>query len=161
MTLRGAGRLGGRVVSMEPAAAALGQSMGRVRGHLPSCCLPALNPIMFQAKTSCHWELPTPTPMSSWPYLPSRTEGGLLARSRSFRNSWGGGAWLSGGCSSSCLFQAPAPPASKSLCANQGVCLQQWDGFTCDSTMTSYGGPICNDRECRTGRLRANLSIPF
>lgn len=30
--------------------------------------------------------------------------------------------------------------------------MQQWDGFTCDCTMTSYGGPICNDRECRTRR---------
>uniref|UniRef100_A0A8B9P1A1 Neurexin-2-alpha n=1 Tax=Apteryx owenii TaxID=8824 RepID=A0A8B9P1A1_APTOW len=36
-------------------------------------------------------------------------------------------------------------------CANQGVCLQQWDGYTCDCTMTAYGGPVCNDRECRRG----------
>lgn len=32
--------------------------------------------------------------------------------------------------------------------------MQQWDGFTCDCTMTSYGGPVCNDREC-LGGLRA------
>ena len=46
----------------------------------------------------------------------------------------------------------PSTTCTEESCANQGVCLQQWDGFTCDCTMTSYGGPICNDRECRTGR---------
>uniref|UniRef100_A0A5F5PRN3 Neurexin-2 n=1 Tax=Equus caballus TaxID=9796 RepID=A0A5F5PRN3_HORSE len=39
----------------------------------------------------------------------------------------------------------PSTTCTEESCANQGVCLQQWDGFTCDCTMTSYGGPICND----------------
>ncbi|XP_056657463.1 neurexin-2-beta isoform X36 [Monodelphis domestica] len=39
----------------------------------------------------------------------------------------------------------PSTTCTEDSCANQGVCLQQWDGFTCDCTMTSYGGPICND----------------
>uniref|UniRef100_A0A8I3Q3C3 Neurexin-2 n=1 Tax=Canis lupus familiaris TaxID=9615 RepID=A0A8I3Q3C3_CANLF len=42
----------------------------------------------------------------------------------------------------------PSTTCTEESCANQGVCLQQWDGFTCDCTMTSYGGPVCNDREC-------------
>uniref|UniRef100_A0A5F8HE90 Neurexin 2 n=1 Tax=Monodelphis domestica TaxID=13616 RepID=A0A5F8HE90_MONDO len=41
----------------------------------------------------------------------------------------------------------PSTTCTEDSCANQGVCLQQWDGFTCDCTMTSYGGPICNDRK--------------
>uniref|UniRef100_A0A8D0FDW2 Neurexin 2 n=1 Tax=Strix occidentalis caurina TaxID=311401 RepID=A0A8D0FDW2_STROC len=41
----------------------------------------------------------------------------------------------------------PSTTCTEESCANQGVCLQQWDGFTCDCTMTSYGGPVCNDRE--------------
>nr|XP_023415522.1 LOW QUALITY PROTEIN: neurexin-2-beta [Loxodonta africana] len=48
----------------------------------------------------------------------------------------------------------PSTTCTEESCANQGVCLQQWDGFTCDCTMTSYGGPVCNDRECQGG-LRA------
>ncbi|XP_053305693.1 neurexin-2-beta isoform X6 [Spea bombifrons] len=39
----------------------------------------------------------------------------------------------------------PSTTCSEESCGNLGVCLQQWDGFTCDCTMTSYGGPICND----------------
>lgn len=58
MTLRGAGRLGGRVVLMEPAAAALGQSMGRVRGHLPSLLPPALNPYHSSRPRPAVTELP-------------------------------------------------------------------------------------------------------
>ncbi|XP_060125825.1 neurexin-2 [Zootoca vivipara] len=41
----------------------------------------------------------------------------------------------------------PSTTCTEDSCANQGVCLQQWDGYTCDCTMTSYGGPVCNDRE--------------
>uniref|UniRef100_A0A8C9PEJ7 Neurexin 2 n=1 Tax=Spermophilus dauricus TaxID=99837 RepID=A0A8C9PEJ7_SPEDA len=49
----------------------------------------------------------------------------------------------------------PSTTCTEESCANQGVCLQQWDGFTCDCTMTSYGGPVCNDRECLgDGRCR-------
>lgn len=64
------------------------------------------------------------------------------------------GAWLSWGCSFLLLLPGPSTTCTEESCANQGVCLQQWDGFTCDCTMTSYGGPVCNDRECRTGRVR-------
>ncbi|XP_042295631.1 neurexin-2-beta isoform X10 [Sceloporus undulatus] len=39
----------------------------------------------------------------------------------------------------------PSTTCTEDSCANQGVCLQQWDGYTCDCTMTSYGGPVCND----------------
>ncbi|XP_039767298.1 neurexin-2-beta isoform X22 [Ornithorhynchus anatinus] len=39
----------------------------------------------------------------------------------------------------------PSTTCTEDSCANQGVCLQQWDGFTCDCSMTSYGGPVCND----------------
>nr|XP_026252231.1 neurexin-2-beta isoform X6 [Urocitellus parryii] len=53
------------------------------------------------------------------------------------------------GCDAGVSFLLPAPGPSTTCteesCANQGVCLQQWDGFTCDCTMTSYGGPVCND----------------
>ncbi|XP_029557326.1 neurexin-2 isoform X10 [Salmo trutta] len=30
-------------------------------------------------------------------------------------------------------------------CHNQGVCLQQWEGFSCDCTMTTYRGAFCSD----------------
>ncbi|XP_064359342.1 neurexin-2-like [Dromaius novaehollandiae] len=43
------------------------------------------------------------------------------------------------GCSS------PSTTCTEESCANQGVCLQQWDGYACDCTMTSYGGPGCSD----------------
>ncbi|XP_041445999.1 neurexin-2 isoform X8 [Xenopus laevis] len=39
----------------------------------------------------------------------------------------------------------PSTTCSEESCGNLGVCLQQWDGFMCDCTMTSYGGPLCND----------------
>ncbi|XP_073434544.1 neurexin-2-beta isoform X14 [Dendrobates tinctorius] len=39
----------------------------------------------------------------------------------------------------------PSTTCSEESCGNLGVCLQQWDGFICDCTMTSYGGPVCND----------------
>ncbi|KAF7467515.1 Hypothetical predicted protein [Marmota monax] len=47
----------------------------------------------------------------------------------------------------------PSTTCTEESCANQGVCLQQWDGFTCDCTMTSYGGPVCNDRMASLGPL--------
>lgn len=61
------------------------------------------------------------------------------------------GMWLSRGHFSFLLFPGPSTTCTEESCANQGVCLQQWDGFTCDCTMTSYGGPVCNDRECLQG----------
>ncbi|XP_048126624.1 neurexin-1a-like isoform X7 [Alosa alosa] len=42
-------------------------------------------------------------------------------------------------------LQGPSTTCQEDSCANQGVCLQQWEGFTCDCSMTSYGGPLCSD----------------
>ncbi|XP_073466267.1 neurexin 3 isoform X14 [Aquarana catesbeiana] len=42
-------------------------------------------------------------------------------------------------------LQGPTTTCQENSCANQGVCMQQWEGFTCDCTMTSYTGPQCND----------------
>ncbi|KAM6949324.1 neurexin-2-beta isoform 3-T3 [Aplochiton taeniatus] len=39
----------------------------------------------------------------------------------------------------------PSTTCTEDSCSNQGVCLQQWEGFTCDCTMTSYGGSFCSD----------------
>uniref|UniRef100_A0A8B9JE11 Neurexin 2 n=1 Tax=Astyanax mexicanus TaxID=7994 RepID=A0A8B9JE11_ASTMX len=41
----------------------------------------------------------------------------------------------------------PGTTCTEDSCSNQGVCLQQWEGFTCDCTMTTYGGPLCADRD--------------
>ncbi|XP_043910747.1 neurexin-1 isoform X4 [Protopterus annectens] len=41
--------------------------------------------------------------------------------------------------------EGPSTTCQEDSCANQGVCLQQWDGFTCDCSMTSFSGPLCND----------------
>ncbi|XP_073195319.1 neurexin-1 isoform X30 [Lepidochelys kempii] len=43
-------------------------------------------------------------------------------------------------------LQGPSTTCQEDSCANQGVCLQQWDGFSCDCSMTSFSGPLCNDR---------------
>uniref|UniRef100_A0AAV2KL50 EGF-like domain-containing protein n=1 Tax=Knipowitschia caucasica TaxID=637954 RepID=A0AAV2KL50_KNICA len=43
--------------------------------------------------------------------------------------------------------EGPSTTCTEESCYHQGVCLQQWEGFTCDCTMTSYGGSFCNDRE--------------
>ncbi|XP_028830457.1 neurexin-2-like isoform X2 [Denticeps clupeoides] len=39
----------------------------------------------------------------------------------------------------------PSTTCTEDSCYNQGVCLQQWEGFSCDCTMTSYGGTYCSD----------------
>ncbi|XP_051958552.1 neurexin-1a-like isoform X4 [Xyrauchen texanus] len=39
----------------------------------------------------------------------------------------------------------PSTTCQEDSCSNQGVCLQQWEGFSCDCSMTSFGGPLCND----------------
>ncbi|XP_049328562.1 neurexin-1 isoform X13 [Astyanax mexicanus] len=39
----------------------------------------------------------------------------------------------------------PSTTCTEDSCLNQGVCLQQWEGFSCDCTMTSYGGSYCSD----------------
>ncbi|XP_077594760.1 neurexin 1a isoform X13 [Stigmatopora nigra] len=41
--------------------------------------------------------------------------------------------------------EGPSTTCQEDSCSNQGVCLQQWEGFTCDCSMTSYAGPLCND----------------
>ncbi|XP_029793195.1 neurexin-1 isoform X9 [Suricata suricatta] len=42
-------------------------------------------------------------------------------------------------------LQGPSTTCQEDSCSNQGVCLQQWDGFSCDCSMTSFSGPLCND----------------
>ncbi|XP_077960292.1 neurexin-1a isoform X11 [Gasterosteus aculeatus] len=42
-------------------------------------------------------------------------------------------------------LQGPSTTCQEDSCANQGVCLQQWEGFSCDCSMTTFGGPLCND----------------
>ncbi|XP_073692626.1 neurexin 2b isoform X2 [Garra rufa] len=39
----------------------------------------------------------------------------------------------------------PSTTCTEDSCHHQGVCLQQWEGFSCDCTMTSYGGSFCSD----------------
>ncbi|XP_035999027.1 neurexin 2a isoform X6 [Fundulus heteroclitus] len=39
----------------------------------------------------------------------------------------------------------PSTTCTEDSCQHQGVCLQLWEGFSCDCTMTTYGGPFCND----------------
>ncbi|XP_072887463.1 neurexin-2-like isoform X24 [Hemitrygon akajei] len=38
----------------------------------------------------------------------------------------------------------PSTTCQEDSCANQGTCIQQWEGYTCDCTMTSFGGALCN-----------------
>ncbi|XP_047243293.1 neurexin-3b-like isoform X5 [Girardinichthys multiradiatus] len=42
-------------------------------------------------------------------------------------------------------LQGPSTTCQDDSCANMGVCIQQWENFTCDCTMTSYTGTHCND----------------
>uniref|UniRef100_A0A2K6FGH8 Neurexin-1 n=1 Tax=Propithecus coquereli TaxID=379532 RepID=A0A2K6FGH8_PROCO len=42
-------------------------------------------------------------------------------------------------------LKRPSTTCQEDSCSNQGVCLQQWDGFSCDCSMTSFSGPLCND----------------
>ncbi|XP_036841139.1 neurexin-3 isoform X8 [Oncorhynchus mykiss] len=41
--------------------------------------------------------------------------------------------------------EGPSTTCQEDSCANMGVCIQQWENFTCDCTMTSYTGTQCND----------------
>ncbi|KAF5884759.1 neurexin-1 isoform X5, partial [Clarias magur] len=41
--------------------------------------------------------------------------------------------------------EGPSTTCQEDSCANQGVCLQQWEGFSCDCSMTSFGGHQCSD----------------
>ncbi|XP_028809535.1 neurexin 3b isoform X17 [Denticeps clupeoides] len=41
--------------------------------------------------------------------------------------------------------EGPSTTCQEDSCANMGVCIQLWDNFTCDCSMTSYSGTLCND----------------
>ncbi|XP_075923816.1 neurexin-1-like isoform X6 [Petromyzon marinus] len=41
--------------------------------------------------------------------------------------------------------EGPSTVCQDDSCSNQGLCVQQWEEFTCDCTMTSYTGAFCND----------------
>lgn len=41
----------------------------------------------------------------------------------------------------------PSTTCQEDSCANMGICIQQWENYTCDCSMTSYTGTQCNDRE--------------
>uniref|UniRef100_A0A8C9U3Y8 Neurexin 3a n=1 Tax=Scleropages formosus TaxID=113540 RepID=A0A8C9U3Y8_SCLFO len=41
--------------------------------------------------------------------------------------------------------EGPSTTCQEDSCANMGVCIQQWENFTCDCSMTSYAGTQCND----------------
>ncbi|KAG8011141.1 Neurexin-3b [Nibea albiflora] len=49
--------------------------------------------------------------------------------------------------------EGPSTTCQEDSCANMGVCIQQWENFTCDCSMTSYTGTHCNDP-----RLKAHVS---
>nr|CAB3264446.1 neurexin-3-like [Phallusia mammillata] len=37
----------------------------------------------------------------------------------------------------------PSPACTPTTCSNDGVCIQHWDGFKCDCSLTSYVGRLC------------------
>ncbi|KAM9781598.1 neurexin-2-like isoform 13-T15 [Syngnathus typhle] len=39
----------------------------------------------------------------------------------------------------------PSTTCTEDSCHHQGVCLQLWEGFSCDCTMTTFSGPFCSD----------------
>ncbi|XP_061551521.1 neurexin 3a isoform X3 [Phycodurus eques] len=39
----------------------------------------------------------------------------------------------------------PSTTCQEDSCANMGICIQQWENYTCDCSMTSYTGTQCND----------------
>ncbi|KAK7819947.1 hypothetical protein U0070_007639 [Myodes glareolus] len=51
--------------------------------------------------------------------------------------------------------EGPSTTCQEDSCANQGVCMQQWEGFTCDCSMTSYSGNQCNDPTPEAAKLGA------
>ncbi|XP_052476022.1 neurexin-3a isoform X12 [Carassius gibelio] len=42
-------------------------------------------------------------------------------------------------------LQGPSTTCQEDSCANMGICIQQWENYTCDCSMTSYTGIQCND----------------
>ncbi|KAM6973526.1 neurexin-3a-like isoform 10-T10 [Aplochiton taeniatus] len=41
--------------------------------------------------------------------------------------------------------EGPSTTCQEDSCANMGICIQQWENYTCDCSMTSYTGTQCND----------------
>ncbi|XP_062863983.1 neurexin 3a isoform X2 [Trichomycterus rosablanca] len=41
--------------------------------------------------------------------------------------------------------EGPSNTCQEDSCANMGICIQQWENYTCDCSMTSYTGTQCND----------------
>lgn len=52
-------------------------------------------------------------------------------------------------CGDGCTSTGPSTTCQEDSCANMGICIQQWENYTCDCSMTSYTGTQCNDREYR------------
>ncbi|KAK0080605.1 hypothetical protein PV325_013664 [Microctonus aethiopoides] len=50
------------------------------------------------------------------------------------------------------------------ICGNHGLCVQQWNSYTCDCDMTGFSGPTCNDEaiayEFGPGRGLITYSFP-
>eukprot|EP00064_Thunnus_orientalis_P011411 superscaffoldBa00001647_g11442 len=42
-------------------------------------------------------------------------------------------------------YGSPSTTCQEDSCANMGICIQQWENYTCDCSMTSYTGTQCND----------------
>uniref|UniRef100_A0A8C6V661 Neurexin 2 n=1 Tax=Neogobius melanostomus TaxID=47308 RepID=A0A8C6V661_9GOBI len=55
------------------------------------------------------------------------------------------------GCDGECTLLIPHEGA--------GGVSQQWEGFTCDCSMTSYGGSFCNDRKSPTSSLKGLYGV--
>ncbi|CAL8299101.1 unnamed protein product [Arctogadus glacialis] len=43
------------------------------------------------------------------------------------------------------VCSGPSTTCQEDSCANMGICIQQWENYTCDCSMTSYTGTQCND----------------
>ncbi|XP_064881938.1 neurexin-3a-like [Oncorhynchus nerka] len=41
--------------------------------------------------------------------------------------------------------EGPSTTCQEDSCTNMGVCIQQWEKYTCDCSMTSFTGTRCND----------------
>ncbi|CAH1169814.1 unnamed protein product [Phaedon cochleariae] len=41
--------------------------------------------------------------------------------------------------------ESQSAKCSHNVCANAGICVQQWNSYTCDCDMTTFTGPTCSD----------------
>ncbi|XP_056624525.1 neurexin 3a isoform X7 [Triplophysa dalaica] len=48
------------------------------------------------------------------------------------------------GCEAS-KSERPSTTCQEDSCGNMGICIQQWENYTCDCSMTSFTGTQCND----------------